>query len=82
MANQGVKKVSNKFAKITNKVIVKDGNFEHAMKVFKRKTKKTNIRQECKDRMAYIKPSEKRRIAKKRAVRKQYNITRSIQRPA
>jgi len=65
-------KVNTRF---TNTVIVKDGNFEHAMRVFKRRTKKSNIRQECKDRMFFTKPSEKRRIAKKRAVRRQFLIS-------
>jgi len=82
MANQGIRKTNPKFSRINNTVYVKEGNFEQAMKIFKRKTKKSNIRQECKDRMFYTKPSEKRRLAKKRAVRKQYMITKSIKKPA
>ena len=52
---------------ITNKVIVEHDNFGLAFKKFKRLTKKSNIKQECRERMQYTKPSEKRKIAKQKA---------------
>ena len=62
---------------ITNKVMVIDDNFEQAFRKFKRKIKKEGLIQECKQRMYFTKPSEKQRLAKKRAIRKQQKISRN-----
>ena len=47
-------------------VEVRDGNLEQALRVFKRKVRKSGLIQELRDREYYEKPSEKRKIAKKR----------------
>jgi small subunit ribosomal protein S21 len=49
-------------------VIVKNGNIEKAMRIFKRKVKKSGLLQEIKERQHYTKPSEKRKLAKKRGI--------------
>lgn len=49
-------------------VTVKNGNIEKALRIFKRKIKKSGLLQEIKDRQFYEKPSEKRRLAKKRGI--------------
>lgn len=56
---------------ITNKVMVIDGNFEQAFRKFKRKVRKNGIRQECRDRMHYIKPAQAKQEAKKKAIRRE-----------
>ena len=49
-------------------IIVRNGNVEKALRVLKRKQKKEGTMQELKDRQYYQKPSEKRRLAKKRCI--------------
>lgn len=74
------KSFNNNRRKVKNfnfEVIVRNGNVEQALKIFKRKTKKSGIKQELKDRMFYTKPSDKRRLAKKRAVRRQFLVTKA-----
>ena len=52
-------------------VIVKHGNVEKALRVLKKKIKKEGLLQELKDRQHYQKPSELRRLAKKRGIARQ-----------
>jgi small subunit ribosomal protein S21 len=49
-------------------IIVRNNNIEKALRVLKRKAKKDGLLQELKDRQYYQKPSEKRRLAKKRGI--------------
>jgi len=49
-------------------IIVRNNNVEKALRVLKRKAKKDGILQELKDRQYYQKPSEKKRLAKKRGI--------------
>jgi len=46
-------------------------DFMKALRKFKRKVNESGIMQEYKDRQYYQKPSEKRRLAKKQAIRRQ-----------
>ena len=50
-------------------VIVRNNNVEKALRVMKRKLKKNGLLLELKDRQYYQKPSEKKRLAKKRGIR-------------
>ena len=45
-------------------VEVRNGNLEQAMRVFKRKIRKSGLIQEMRERQFYTKPSEKRKLAK------------------
>lgn len=47
-------------------VTVRDGNLEQALRVFKRKIRNSGLIQELREREFYTKPSERRKIAKKR----------------
>jgi small subunit ribosomal protein S21 len=49
-------------------IIVKNNNVEKALRVLKRKQKKDGFLNDLKDRQYYQKPSEKRRLAKKRGI--------------
>jgi len=49
-------------------IVVRNGNVEKALRVLKNKQKKEGTMQELKDRQYYQKPSEKRRLAKKRGI--------------
>jgi small subunit ribosomal protein S21 len=49
-------------------VIVRNNNVEKALRVMKRKLKKNGLLLELKDRQYYQKPSEKKRLAKKRGI--------------
>lgn len=51
-------------------VIVRNGNVEKALRVLKNKIKKSGMLVELKDRAYYQKPSEKRRLAKKRGIKR------------
>ena len=48
-----------------------DEAFEKAMKIFKKVCQKDGFMMELRERRAYKKPSEKRRDAKREAIRKQ-----------
>jgi small subunit ribosomal protein S21 len=48
-------------------VIVQDGKFESALRTFKRKIEANGLIQELRDRMEYVKPTTKRKMAKGRA---------------
>jgi len=47
-------------------VEVRNGNLEQALRVFKRKVRKSGLIQELRDREFYTKPSERRKLAKAR----------------
>jgi len=49
-------------------VIVRNNNVEKALRILKKKIKKEGLMTELRDRQHYIKPSEKRRLAKKRGI--------------
>lgn len=51
-------------------VIVRDGDVNQALRVFKNKVKRAGVIQECKRRQYYTKPSEQRQINKKRAIKR------------
>ena len=68
MYNRNQKRYRNK--EITNKVIV-DGNFEKALRIFKKKVRRAGIIEEVKRRAYYTKPSEARQIAKKKAIKRE-----------
>ena len=53
------------------KIPVVKGNIERALKLFKRKFKKTGALKEVRERKNYIKPSTKRRKQKEKAILKQ-----------
>lgn len=50
--------------------VKKKDNLDRVVKRFIKKCKKLGIIDEIKDRRHYIKPSEKKRMAKKRAIRR------------
>lgn len=50
------------------KVLNTRDNFEHTMRKFKKKVADTGILQELRDREAYVKPTNARKIAKSKAV--------------
>jgi len=49
-------------------VIVRNGNLEQALRVLKKKSQKAGIVKEIKERQYYMKPSEKKREAKKKGI--------------
>jgi len=50
------------------KVIVgQDGNFEKALRKFKKKIAESNLLQEVRDRQEYVKPTTKRKVEKSKA---------------
>jgi small subunit ribosomal protein S21 len=51
-------------------VIVNDGNFEKALRKFKKKIADQNLLQEVRDREQYVKPTVKRKLAKGQAKRR------------
>ena len=51
-------------------VIVRNNNVEKALRVLKRKIKKEGLLVELKERSYYQKPSEKKRLAKKRGIKR------------
>ena len=50
-----------------SKVEVQDGKFESALRLFKRKIDANGLIQEVRERMEYVKPTTKRKMAKGRA---------------
>jgi small subunit ribosomal protein S21 len=49
-------------------VKVDNGNIEKALKIFKKKCLSTKILQELRDRQFYMKPSERKRMKKNKAI--------------
>ena len=58
-------------AQVNVGVIVRRGDVNRALKIFKRKVNESGILQQYKDKQEFVKPTTKRREAKKRAVRQQ-----------
>ena len=52
-----------------SKVVVKNGNVDGALKMFKQKNAKDGLLKELKKREHYSKPGEKRRVAKKEGIK-------------
>ena len=51
-------------------VIVRNNNVEKALRILKKKIKKEGLMTELRERQYYIKPSESRRLAKKRGIKR------------
>lgn len=52
------------------RVIVQDGNFEKALRKFKKKISDMDVLQEVRDRQEFVKPTVKRKLAKSQAKRR------------
>ena len=50
-------------------VEVRNGNLEKAMRVLKKKVQREGLLKELRDRQYYVKPSEKKREAKKQGIK-------------
>ncbi len=64
------------------KVIVRNGNVDGALRTFKQKNVKDGLLKEVRKRESYIKPGEKRRNAKKEAIKNSRRKDRSFNRAA
>ena len=51
-------------------VFVRNNNVEKALRILKKKIKKEGLMTELRERQYYIKPSERRRLAKKRGIKR------------
>lgn len=52
------------------RVLVQDGNFEKALRKFKKKISDMDVLQEVRDRQEFVKPTVKRKVAKSQAKRR------------
>ena len=52
------------------KVLVQDGNFDKALRKFKKKITDSGLRQEVRDRQEFVKPTVRRKLAKSQAKRR------------
>ena len=52
------------------RVIVQDGNFEKALRKFKKKISDMDVLQEVRDREQFVKPTMQRKLAKSQAKRR------------
>ena len=52
------------------KVLVQDGNFDKALRKFKKKITDAGLLQEVRDRQEYVKPTVRRKLAKGQAKRR------------
>ena len=52
------------------RVLVQDGNFEKALRKFKKKISDMDVLQEVRDRQEFVKPTVKRKLAKGQAKRR------------
>ena len=59
------------------KVIVRNGNVDSALRTFKQKTVKEGLLKEVRKKESYMKPGEKRREAKKEAIKNSRRRDRS-----
>lgn len=64
------------------RVIVEDGKFEKAMRLFKKKVDDSGLLKEIKERQAYVKPKTKRKIARNAARKRWEKYVESQQLPA
>jgi small subunit ribosomal protein S21 len=71
------KKRAKRIRGIGINVIVEDGNFEKALRMFKRKVDDANIVKEARDRREYVKPTTKRKLARNAAVKRWSKIANS-----
>ena len=51
-------------------VVVEDGKFEKAMRLFKKKVDEVGLLKEIRDRQEYVKPTTRRKMAKNAAKRR------------
>lgn len=65
-----------------NKVFVTDGNVEKALRKFKKKVTESGLLRELHERMAYTKPTVKRKLAKSLAKKRWKRYLQSQQLPA
>jgi len=52
------------------KVLVQDGNFDRALRKFKKKITDSGLLQEVRDRQEFVKPTVRRKLAKSQAKRR------------
>lgn len=62
-------------------VLVEDGKFEKAMRLFKKKVDDSGLLKEYRDRMEYVKPTIKRKLAKNAAKKRWQRYLESQQLP-
>ena len=74
--------IAKKGGILMTKVVVRNGNVESALNTFKQKNIKDGLLKEVKKRESYIKPGEKRRNAKKEAIKNSRRKERSYNRAA
>ncbi len=60
-----------------SKVVVRDGNVDSALRTFKQKNVKDGLLKELRKREHYSKPGEKRREAKKEAIKNTHKKERN-----
>jgi small subunit ribosomal protein S21 len=58
------------------KVLVQDGNFDKALRKFKKKITDSGLLQEVRDRQQYVKPTVQRKLAKSQAKRRWNKLLR------
>jgi len=61
------------------KIVVRNGNLEQAMRVLKKKVLKEGIIKELKERQYFIKPSAKKREAKKQSIKNAYKLRKKLE---
>lgn len=62
-------------------VVVEDGKFEKAMRLFKKKVDDSGLLKELRDREAYVKPTIRRKLAKSAAKKRWQKYLQSQQLP-
>ena len=63
------------------RVIVQDGNFERALRKFKKKITESGLLQEVRDRQEFVKPTIERKLKKSQAKRRWQKHLREQQLP-
>lgn len=58
------------------KVLVQDGNFDKALRKFKKKITDSGLLQEVRDRQEFVKPTVRRKLAKSQAKRRWNKLLR------
>jgi small subunit ribosomal protein S21 len=67
-----------KVKEVTNRIELDEGGFNALFRKFKRRTKKDGIIQELRERRHYIKPSEKRKVALQKAIKREKKRNETI----
>lgn len=62
-------------------VTVYDGQFDKALRLFKKKVQKAGVVKECRQREHYVKPSVEKQEAKKEAVKRWRKQQKKLQTP-